>query len=260
MLHAYSMRRPTCPTLAVLAFAAQACNQTEPAVELAAAVDPGQPIADLEITLLPFDAQRLLDSLARVARVPEPSFGELETAVEAYRPPNEELLMAAAEPWRALRDSLTQLADSLNSIARGSAEYAHLFRRFRRMQPRLAPLATQRDSAVAALIAEHRDLADRATTAAASLRKWERVAYAAYEDLARAAAERSGRNAVTIRADSAGSAHLELAPGTWWAVARWPDPENPFLEYSWNVEFSVTGWLALRIPMTRENARHRWRH
>jgi hypothetical protein len=237
-----------------------ACVSDEIGVQFEAVLDDQQPVPNLEIALLPFDPQKILHSLADSATTKPPSFASLERELMAYQPPDDEDLTEATAPWRALRDSLTFLADSLNTLSRGSPQYAQLFRRFRRTQPRLATLATQRDSAVNEVIAEHRALAARAQVAAESLRAWEDAAFRSYPALAEAALARSGREALTIQTDSSGRAHTELEPGDWWAIARHPDVANPFMEYSWTVRFTVTRWLPARVPLMRDNAHHQWRH
>ncbi len=237
-----------------------ACTRTEQPVEFSAALEHGHPATDLEILVLPFDAAALLDSLERTAQVPKPDFSKLEAELEAYVAPDDSALEAAAEPWRLLRDSLTVLVDSLNDLGRRSAAYSRLFRQFREMQPRLAPLAARRDSLVGGIISTRQELAERATLAAESLRAWEDVAHAPSEELAQAALKQTGRDADSLVTDSTGAAHTQLAPGRWWAIARVPDPENPFLEYVWNVEFTVSGWMPLRIPLSTKNGTRRWRH
>lgn len=236
------------------------CTRTEQPVEFSAALGRGHPAANLEIMVVPIDLGALLDSLERSAKVPKPDFSNLEAELAAYVAPDDSALEAAAEPWRLLRDSLTVLVDSLNELGRGSAAYSRLFRRFRETQPRLAPLAAQRDSLVGDIISARQELAERATVAAESLRAWERMVHGPAEELALAALEQTGRDAGSVVTDSTGSAHIELAPGRWWATARVPDPENPFLEYVWNVGFTVSGWMPLRIPLSPANATRRWRH
>lgn len=245
---------------ALLSFLCVACGSEAPSVRFQAELPAEGPVVTLAIALLPFDPQAILDSLAEASATPEPVFETLMTELEAYAPPNEDVLVASAAPWQALRDSLTTIADSLNTVSSGSPEYRRLFRRFRRMQPRLAVLAAERDSILDGLIGAHRALAKRAQIAAKALREWEETAFASYESLATAALEQSGREALTIRTDSSGTAHADLEPGPWWAVARSPDPSNPYFEYSWNVGFTVTGWLPVHVPLRDANARHRWRH
>lgn len=251
--------RPFLPRLALVSLGCAGCGSVKPSVDFQATVAEA-PVPTLSIALLPFDPQRILDSLAAAAATREPTFGNLEVELRAYEAPSEAALQAAAAPWRVLRDSLGAVADSLNNLSSGSAQYTGLLRRLRRMQQRLTPLAAQRDSMLAGLIGGHRELARRARAAAESLRAWEEAAFANYEIVAQQAQERSGREAMTITTDSAGVAHVELQPGAWWAVARWPDPVNPFLEYTWNVGFTVTGWLPTQVPLLEQNAWHRWRH
>jgi hypothetical protein len=245
---------------ALLVVGTLACTGRPAPVTWYAVAEDDAPIADLEIAVLPFDPDAILDSLAAAAPRPRPIVGDLEERIRTYHAPDADSLAAAAAPWRALRDSLVALADSLNTMGRGAAAYGRLFRRFREAQPRLAGLAARRDSVLDRLIADQRALAERAGAAADSLRAWEEVAFAPYPALAEAALARSGRAAFTVRTDSTGTARAELTAGRWWAVARRPDPVNVFVEHAWTLPFTTTGWLPLQIPLLPQNAERRWRH
>jgi hypothetical protein len=70
----------------------------------------------------------------------------------------------------------------------------------------------------------------------------------------------SGRTEHHLVTGENGTAHVSLEPGAWWAVARWPDPENPFREYAWNVPFVVGTFGPKRVPLHLDVADGRWRH
>ena len=258
-------RRRSVPPLALLGAVASltlagvGCRG-EAEVVVRAVWDSVTPIIELEITALPFDPDRVLDSLTLRATAPAPTFSDLEEELREYRPPNDERVETVTRPWRALRDTVQALADSLNAVGRSAPDYAERYARFRRLYERLAQLATERDAQLRRLSGGQMDLARRAATAAESLRTWEYEAFASYGDVAAAEVLRAGRDVVEATTDHTGQAILRLASGRWWLVARHPDPQNPFLEYYWNIPVTVTGTLPVRLPLGIGSSESRWRH
>jgi hypothetical protein len=242
-----------------LVLAVTACGEQRGAIHVQVSL-ARQALAGLEITALPFDPERLLDSLDTLAPTPKPTFPELEQELADFVPPDLRRFSAAAAPWRALRDSVADLAGSLGQIDRRSTEYASLYARFRTMYARLAQYSADRDRAVRELRGADRNLTERVRVAAESLRAWEETAYARYPALAASEQLRAGRAAHQSVTDSAGAAHLTLEPGDWWLVARAPVASNPFQEYRWNVRVRLTGWLPVKVPLFEGNRERQWRH
>jgi hypothetical protein len=228
-------------------------------VVISATWDASTPIADLTITALPFDPDRIIDSLEALAATERPDFTDLEAEMLAYEPPQDDRFEEASRPWRALRDTVQQLADSLIAIGRGAPGYATQYARFRQLYARLAQRAAERDDALRGLGGNQIDLARRAATAAESLRTWEYEALESYSEIAAGQVLLTGHEAVEAPTDESGEAHFTLAPGRWWLVARYADPENPFMEYYWNVPVTVS-LLPVRLPISLGNSERRWRH
>lgn len=214
----------------------------------------------LDITALPFDPDRLLDSLTTAAPTPRPDFGQLEQELRAYARPADDPFKELNRPWRALRDSVVALSDSLFAMDRGTPQYAALYERFRQSYARLADRASERDAALRRLGASDLGLARRAQAAADSLRRWEYDAYEGYADAAAAAIADAGARVVEGTTDGDGRVTLRVDPGRWWLVTRLPDPENPFLEYYWNAAVTVTRLVPVRVPLNPGNGERRWRH
>ncbi len=242
------------------AFICSGCRAPGPTLHVQVKGPDRAPLVGLEITALPFDPSRVLDSLAAAAPVSQPTFPELEAALEAYQPLADARLRAISGPWRALYDSVAALADTLQRLERHTARYARLYARFQTMYGRLAQQTAQRDDAIREIGGDYRDLAERAQTAAESLRAWEEEALAPYPAVARSKIAEAGRPMQRATTDSTGNATLTLSSGVWWLVARWPDPVNPFQEYAWHQRVHVTDWLPTGIPLTLEHAERRWRH
>jgi hypothetical protein len=216
-------------------------------------------VAGLEITAYPFDPQQILDSLAALATESPPTFPDLEREMATYRPPDDARFEEAGRPWRALRDTVAAVSDSMLRMDRRSPTYAAAYERFRALYTRLARRAAERDAALRALNGPQLDLARRVQAAAEALRAWEYDAYAEYADVAARHLQETGRQIHTVTTDPAGVARLALEPGSWWLVARLPDAENPFLERYWHVPIGVSRLVPLRVPMGERAAETRWR-
>lgn len=221
---------------------------------------PPSGLVTAEIVALPFDPTALLDSLALAADAPPPAFPALEAEVRAFRAPPPADLGEAGARWAAARDSLARLADSLRGLDREAPGYRAAYGRFRTLYGRLAQLSAARDAALQSITGEVRDLARRAGRAADSLRRWESVAYAAFDSLAARRIRETGREPVRAVPGADGVAALELAEGAWWIALHLPVPDNPFLEREWLVPVVSRAGLPFGVPLAEVNATLRWRH
>jgi hypothetical protein len=228
-------------------------------VEIIATGEQGLPLEGLEIVALPYDPERLLDSLANLAPAPAPDYAALEAELLAFRRPSYQEDDAATRAWAAVRDSVDRLSDSLRGVDRRSPGYAAAYERFRRLYERFLQRTAARDAQVRELTGEVRDIALRAGRAADSLRAWEQDVYAATDSVAELAQAATGRAAVWGATDTAGRLSLALPPGRWWLQALKAHDENPFVEWAWNVPLTAAGF-PFRLPFPPERARARWRH
>lgn len=252
-----ALRRPTIHLVALLPLA---CSGRAVPIDVHVALADTEPLVGVEITALPYDPQRLLDSLAAADSTPRPDFSALEAELLAFRrPPAPATDDAADSAWRAIQDTVKRLADSLRRVDRRSPGYAAAYGRFRRLYGRMMERSGARDAEIRSLTADVRSLGERAGRAADSLRAWERVAYAGFDSASAAAVRTSGRSPMAQETNANGWARLELPPGTWHLTLTVPSPENPFLEYAWDLPVTVSGF-PLRVPVTEDNARLRWRH
>lgn len=247
------------PVLVAGALVVGAACGRDATVEIVAALEPGVPLEGLEIVALPYDPERLLDSLAALAPTPRPDFSALEAELLAFQRPTYAEDDIQVQAWAAVRDSVRRLADSLRAVDRASPGYRAAYDRFRRLYERFLQKTTARDAGVRDLTAEVRDLAIRAGRAADSLRGWEREAYAAADSAAMLAQAKLERAAVWGVTDSTGRVSLTLRPGSWWLAALFPHQENPFVEHRWLVPLTARGF-AFRIPLNGRTGRTRWRH
>lgn len=209
---------------------------------------------------MPFDPDRILDSLESMADVPRPAFDSLEAAILAFEPSDENAAGEIDAPWLALRDTVSALSDTLSGMDRRTTEYAQVYERFRALYARYTVSTAARDRARRALDGDDVQLVRWAQAAADTLRAWERTAYAGYDDAVAASIIAARRPAHETITDSRGEARLTLEPGRWWLVVRVPDAENPFLQYYWNVRVRASRWLSATVPLTERNGTRRWRH
>ncbi len=221
----------------------------------------GAALTDIEVHILPFNPDRLLDSLESAADAPKPSFPELEASLRSYRRRTNGEFEEAGQEWNATRDSVEDLSRRLSEIDRASGRYRMLYREFRELYSRLLRRGAERDAAIRSLTVRDRDLGRRAGAAADSIRLWEARNLREYPRLAGERLEDLGRPGTTVVTDERGGAVLSLAPGRWWLLAKMKHPENPFLEYHWNEPIHTRGWMKLVVvPLDDLNARLRFRH
>ena len=221
----------------------------EGTLEFTASLDD-MPIAGLEIVALPYDASGLLDSLEGAAAA---VFSELETELRAYRRKDTDSVTALSSEWAETRQAVADLADSVRAMERGTAAYARAYARLRAAYGALGREEAVLEGRMRRELGSDRELALRAGAAADSLRRWEAEAYRAWRSLV------AEYDEIRITTDSLGRAQVYLEAGTWWLVARHPDPENPFMEFAWHVPVVVSSIVPVATHLSDHNVTLRWR-
>jgi len=224
----------------------------EGTLEFTAILDD-MPIAGLEIVALPYDASGLLDSLEQAAAVPRPVFSELETELQAYRRKNPDSVTTLSSEWAEARQAFADLADSVWAMERGTAAYTRAYARLRTAHDALGREEAVLEGRMRRELGSDRELALKAGAAADSLRRWEAEPNRAFWSLV------AEYDEVSITTDSLGRAHVSLEAGTWWLVARHPDPENPFMEFTWHVPVVVSSIVPVATHLSDHNVTLRWR-
>jgi len=241
-----------------VAGALSACADRPTSVAVRVTLD-GVPVPGLDVIAYPFDPDRLLDSLAAAFPEPRPDFAALERELLAFTPPPPPPDDTAEVGWRATRDSVVWLADSLNAVDRRSAGYGDAYHRFRQLYMRLVQRSATRESARRADLDPVRELARRAGRAADSLRVWERLAYAGFDSAVARLVAGGEHEPILATTAADGWLELELAPGAWWLEARLPHRDNPFAEYVWSVGL-VSAGFPFRLLLSEATATLEWRH
>jgi hypothetical protein len=120
------MKRPFVPLVLAASVAAAACGK--PKVVVHAQLESGA-VADLPVVLLNYDRKAILDSLARVSRVPEPAFPQdliqQMQAIEAEQQSARQRGDTAVARVDALRRALLARADTIRGQQRAWATRAY---------------------------------------------------------------------------------------------------------------------------------------
>lgn len=160
---------------------AAACG-SDPPVVVRASLEPGGPVADLPVRLLPYDRTALLDSLAKASGRPEPTLPQ--------------------EVIQRLRgDSLSAPARTGPDTTKADSAATAAAARIRAMTP-----------------AQLRAFADSVLRAR---RVWEDSAYARYDSAAFQRVQAAGRGELSDTTDAAGVARFSAGDGDWWVWARY---------------------------------------
>ena len=93
--------------IVVLAFQA-GCAGPEGTLEVRAVLD-GAPQNGLEIAVLSYDAERILDSLERASPDPRPEFSELDAALRAFRRADPDSIADLHSDWTETRRTVDRL-------------------------------------------------------------------------------------------------------------------------------------------------------
>lgn len=211
--------------------------------------------------MFPFDPDAIIDSLAELAPVPEPSFPELEIELHEYQPRPDSQLNSISAPWAATRDSLEMLSAALSGMDRTNTQYRRLYRDFRDLYSRLMQRGAAREASIRELLSDDADLARRAESAADSVRSWEAAHLVAYSSIVGERIREFGWSPEPMTTDSTGRIDIALPPGSWWILARRRHPTNPYLEYYWHQAVHSSRWVRIMIvTLDQDNALLRWRH
>ena len=192
------MKRLLVP-LAVLVLAA-ACD-SGPRVVVRASLEPGGPVSDLPVLLLPYDRQAVLDSLRRAADKPEPTLPQ--EVIQRLRGDTSTVPPPAADTG-ARRDTAA---------------------------------ARRRDSTMAVIRAMTRPQLRRyADSVRRAQRAWADSAYASFDEVVRAKVDAAARGEQTDTTAADGVARFAPKDGDWWVWARYTLPNE---EVEWLVPVRV---------------------
>jgi len=222
---------------------------------------PDVDVHEVTLVLLPVDIDHLVDSLSGQAPTPRPSFDEMTLRLGRLDNLMSPDLSSLEGEWGLLRRNVTTLADSLNGVSRASPGYAEAYARLRALYADLTVRERALEGRLRTLMdSEQASLARQATISSDSLRGWETDALSDLPNVIAEVANRTGRAGTSLEATVGDEVSRSLTSGPWWAVVRMRHPENRFLEYYWNVPFTVNRWVPTVVPLGQHNMVNRWRH
>ena len=257
------MRRRILPIALGLLLAGAACGPAEVVVTVELETEDSGgvstrlvPVANFEVQLLPYDRDRIFDSLQAAHPTPEPPIPqELLTARESVVAAQERWQTGELR-WNSLRDTLKKISDTMQQYSRGEMRYVVLFEEFTAFESELDRVEADTKEA----FAEFSRLQLATLRQADSLRIlreiWSDEAFADAPAIFLDKLRASGLEARADTTDASGVAwkNLKVKPGRYWVHARY---ELPFTELYWNVPVRAERGDPVQVRLTRENARER---
>jgi hypothetical protein len=192
------------------------------------------PAAGVGVVALPYDRDSVLASLEARARTPRPHGAALDSLFARFRGPFTAYTGISYAVGK-LRDSLSLLRKSLDSLPRGSPEYRSLRTRIGRLSDSLTALESRGERARVVLDRARAEFVSRSESLRTAVRHWEDSTYLGYDSIVENLTKARGREASTDTTGNTGWAHFSLAPGRWWLYARAWDTSDPNAEWYWNV-------------------------
>ncbi len=210
-----------------------------------------RPIDNLEVELLPFDRDLLLDSMAAAAPRPEPGFPmELQIMQDSLFAAQNTQREAEAE-WLALRERLQQISREMRQFSPAEGQYRVLFNEFNDLEGRVsAAEGRQNDAFRRVEDLQSRVLGDL-NEARVLQENWEDEAFADYYTVMAGRLQETRGEILLENTDGIGQVSFPVKrAGTYWVHARYRLPTE---ELYWNIAIEVGG-DPVELRLTRENA------
>lgn len=242
-------------TAAIAALALTACGPT--VVTIIADLGEGadsQPLAAVQVELLPFDRDQVFDSLEAAASRPEPEIPPELVAAQA------EIAQARTEwrdsenRWAILRDTLQQLTEELEELDPGMRLYNTLFLQWEDFNLEYEDAERNKDVAFERFTDLQGAVIGRMDSINFLRDDWAAEAFAEVDVVFSGKVDMSGLDVVTDTTETGGYVQVSVAPGDYWVHARY---ELPTEELYWNVPITVVRGEPLEVRLTRANAESR---
>jgi hypothetical protein len=192
------------------------------------------PIPGVVVAALPYDRDSLIETMERRVPTGRPHTQALDSLFQAFHGP---FLGMSRAAWRVEQTSrrLDSLDTALKAAPPGSPAAQELAAARRGFADSLAVQSTALDRARSALGAARDTLWPRIERLRAEARAWDSTTYAGYDTLTRSQTTGKMRMISSDTTGATGWATLRIRPGTWWIHTRAPDPQDPNVEWYWNV-------------------------
>jgi hypothetical protein len=192
------------------------------------------PAAGVGVVALPYDRDSVLASLEARARAPRPQTAALDTLFARFRGPFTRYTSLSYQA-SAVRDTLDQLRQMLDSTPAGSVSRRELSLRVRRAADSLSGLDRSLERARSELDRARAEFVGRSESLRTAVRRWEDSTYRGYDSIVESLTRSRGQEPATDTTGPTGWARFTLAPGRWWLYARAWDTSDPNSEWYWNV-------------------------
>lgn len=184
------------------------------------------------IIALPYDRDSVMAALEAQAG-PRPHARTLDSLYDAFAAPYGQVREASATVAR-LEERVTALRAGLDSLGRGTPEYAAAFGRERQVSDSLAAARRALERAEATLAALRGRMQPVLDSLRADVRAWQERTYAGYDTLTDNLSEARMATPAMDTTDAQGRAYFQLPAGPWWIYARAWDATDPNREWYWN--------------------------
>ena len=249
------MRRSTFGLGLIAILALTACGQGQLAIVVELEGEDGgdaRLLEDIEIRLLPFDRDRVFDSLTTAAPMPEPM---MPAELVAARDEIAELQQAwTAEEDRVatLREDINRLDAQLQGLNRAMNEYKRIYDQVAPMHDELPRAETRARSLFDQFNALQQANIEQLDAFKIEQENWADQAFRDVPDVFAALTDGSGLEQHWDTTGADGTAVVEkLAPGQYWVYARY---ELLYDALYWNVPVTVERGDPVVVRLTRANA------
>ncbi|MFP3948030.1 MAG: hypothetical protein ACOC8K_06645 [Gemmatimonadota bacterium] len=213
-----------------------------------------RPLADMEVSLLPYDRDEVFDSLEAAFPDPEPAIPDsLIEAREDVAEAQTEWRQAEAR-WNTLRDTLQTLSAELEQYNPAEDRYRELFNIFSDLEGELAGVEEEMNEAFERFDSLQQGIIAQSEDVEASRADWADQAFADAAAVIEARIDDAGVEPRVDTTDASGTITFSAPPGEWWVYTR---TELPYSELYWNVPVTVEGGETTEVRLSEENAEER---
>jgi len=213
-----------------------------------------RPIADAVIQLIPFDRDKVFDSLATAFGTPEPEVPpDLLAAQEEIAAAQAEW-NAAEATWGNGRERLQEINAEMEPLNQAEARYNILYREFQDVEVQVARAERVKEQAFRRFTDLQGGYIQQADSMSYIRDQWADEAFDSAFDVFLVKLREVGEEIVVDTTDAQGYALIEVPPGEWWVHAYY---EQAYSELYWNISITVERGDPAQVRLTRETAKIR---
>ena len=211
-------------------------------------------LEDIVVRLLPYDRDRVFDSLTQAAPTPEPQIPADLLAARDDIAEAQRAWSAASARAAVLRDTISKLNERLAGLNPAMNDYKELFLQVDPMITEFEGLENQVQSRFETFNDLQQASFERMGAVRIEKENWEMQAFSDIGDVIAARVDATGLEEAADTTGVEGAVLVELAPGQYWVYARY---ELVYDELYWNVPVTVERGDPVVVRLTRANAQRR---